>query len=127
MNKMRFMLDSNVVIEHLNKQLDIYVFLDRFPLCEVYINLVVEIESLAKPDMDKTAEAEARVILNRFKWAEIDKKTREIAVQIRRRKTLLLPDALIAASAITLNAAVLSNDPHLRDFQMAGYKALPCI
>jgi predicted nucleic acid-binding protein len=41
-------------------------------------------------------------------------------------KALLLPDALIAASAITLNATVLSNDPHLRDFQWAGYKALPC-
>jgi predicted nucleic acid-binding protein len=64
--------------------------------------------------------------LSRFKQAEIDKNTRETAIQIRRDKALLLPDALIAVSAIALNATVLSNDPHLRDFQRTGYKALPC-
>jgi hypothetical protein len=70
MTKPRFMLDSNVVIEHLNKQVDIYAFLDWFPLCEMYINLVVEIETLAKPDMNETAEAEVRTALGCFKWAE---------------------------------------------------------
>jgi predicted nucleic acid-binding protein len=40
---------------------------------------------------------------------------------------MFLPDALIAASAINLNATVLSNDPHLRDFQWEGYKARPIV
>jgi predicted nucleic acid-binding protein len=31
--------------------------------------------------------------------------------------------ALIAASAITLNATVLSNDSHLRDYKRSGYTA----
>jgi predicted nucleic acid-binding protein len=57
---------------------------------------------------------------------EIDKSVRETTVQIRRAKELRLPDALIAASAITLNATVLSNDPHLRDYQRAGYTARSC-
>ena len=38
-------------------------------------------------------------------------------------KELRLPDALIAASAIVLNATVLSNDSHLRDYQRPGYTA----
>jgi predicted nucleic acid-binding protein len=40
---------------------------------------------------------------------------------------MLLPDAIIAATAISLNATVLSNDPHLRDFQWEGYAALPVV
>jgi predicted nucleic acid-binding protein len=55
---------------------------------------------------------------------EIDKSICEVAIKIRRAKELRLPDALIAASAIILNATVLSNDSHLRDYKHIGYKAI---
>jgi len=125
MDRKRFLLDSNVLIDTLNHKLNLLAFLDNFPDCEICINLVVEIEVLAKPGMGEQEEADARALLDSLKWAEIDKGTREIAIQIRRAKELRLPDALIAASAITLNATVLSNDPHLRDYQRAGYTAQP--
>ena len=125
MEKNRFLLDSNVLIDTLNQKLNLLGFLNNFPDCEVYINLVVEIEVLAKSGMSEQEEAEVRALLDSFKWVEIGKSVREIAVQIRRTKELRLPDALIAASAITLNATVLSNDPHLRDYERTGYKALP--
>jgi len=121
MDKIRFMLDTNVIIDTLNNNLDLLAFLQSFPGCEVYINPVVAIEVLAKADMSENEEAAARALLDSFKWAEIDKTVCDIAVQIRRAKELRLPDALIAASAITLNAAVLSNDSHLRDYRRAGY------
>jgi predicted nucleic acid-binding protein len=127
MDKPRFMLDSNVIIDHLNSQLNLTTFLDQFPLCEVYINLVVEIEALAKPGMTMEEEVKTRAFLARFKRIEIDNPARDEAIRIRRNKVLLLPDALIAASAIILNATVLSNDPHLRDFQWPGYAARPCV
>jgi predicted nucleic acid-binding protein len=78
--------------------------------------------------MDAKEETEARALLDCFLWAEIDKPTRNEAVLIRRarNKPLRLPDALIAASSITLKAVVLSNDPHLRDYQWPGYTAQPC-
>ena len=63
MDKLRFMLDTNVIIDTLNNDLDLLAFLETFP------------------------------------------------------------DALIAASAITINATVLSNDSHLRDYQRSGYTA----
>jgi predicted nucleic acid-binding protein len=58
----------------------------------------------------------------------MDKPTRNEAIRIRRgnAKSVLLPDALIAANAISLNATVLSDDPHLRDFKWPGYTARPC-
>jgi predicted nucleic acid-binding protein len=103
------------------------MFLDTLPECEIYINPVVEIEVLAKSGMSEQEETAARGFLDSFKWVEIDKLTCEIAIQIRRAKELRLPDALIAASAIALNATVLSNDTHLRDYQRDGYMARPCV
>jgi predicted nucleic acid-binding protein len=123
MDTFRFMLDTNVVIDTFNRSLDLSVFLADFPNCEVYINPVVAIEVLAKAGMSEDEEAAARDLLDLFKWTEIDKAVCEIAVQIRRAKELRLPDALIAASAIILNATVLSNDSHLRDYQRSGYSA----
>jgi predicted nucleic acid-binding protein len=129
MDKPRFILDSNVLIDTLNHKLDLEAFLDGLPPdCELYINLVTEIEVLAKPGMDAKEEAEARSFLDGFLWAEIDKPTRDEAILIRRSKDkpLRLPDALIAASSVMLKAVVLSNDPHLRDYQWPGYAAQPC-
>jgi len=123
MDKIRFMLDTNVIIDTLNNDLDLLAFLETFPDCEIYINPVVAIEVLAKAGMIEDEEAAARALLDSFKWTEIDKAVCEVAVQIRRAKELRLPDALIAASAIILNATVLSNDSHLRDYQRSGYTA----
>ena len=123
MDTFRFMLDSNVVIDTLNDDFRLAAFMADFPNCEVFINPVVTIEVLAKAGMSEDAEAAARALLGSFVWTEIDKAVCEIAVQIRRAKELRLPDALIVASAIALNATVLSNDSHLLDYQRPGYTA----
>jgi predicted nucleic acid-binding protein len=104
-------------------------FLDTLPDCELYINPVVWVEILAKPDMTGDEEAEARALLSCFLWADIDASVLDETVLIRRAhpRSMLLPDALIAALAISLKAIVLSNDPHLRDFQREGYAAQPVV
>ncbi len=115
------MLDTNVIIDTLNNDFDLLMFLDAFPDCEIYINPIVAIEVLAKPNMNEHEETAARTLLDSFKWIEFDKQVCDIAVTIRRSKELRLPDALIAASAILIGATVLSNDYHLKDFQYLGY------
>ena len=124
MDKKRFILDTNVIIETLNNKLDLLAFLDTLGDCEIYINPIVAIEVLAKPGISRQEEDEARALLDFFIWAEIDKPTCETAIKIRRNRELRLPDALIAASAIILNATVLSNDPHLWDYKRIGYTAI---
>jgi predicted nucleic acid-binding protein len=123
MDKPRFVLDASVLIGYLNHNVDLFAFLEVQGECEVFTTLVSEIETLAKPDMTSEEETAVRAVLDCFERVEIDDTIRDLAVQIRRTKKLLLPDALIAASAISLNATVLSNDPHLRDYQRDGYKA----
>jgi predicted nucleic acid-binding protein len=122
-DKPRFVLDASVLIGSLNHKLDLFAFLQAQGECELFTTLISEIETLAKPGMTKEEETEALAVLGCFTRVEFDDTIRDLAVQIRRTKKLLLPDALIAASAILLNATVLSNDPHLRDYQRDGYKA----
>jgi predicted nucleic acid-binding protein len=129
MSKPRFILDSNILIDTLNHKLDLLAFLDALPDCELYINPVVWVETLAKPEMTGDEDAEARALLSWFLWADIDASVLDEVVLIRRAnpRTMLLPDAFIAASAISLKATVLSNDPHLLDFQREGYAAQPVV
>jgi predicted nucleic acid-binding protein len=77
--------------------------------------------------MTENEEAEARALLSWFLWADINASVLDETVLIRRTnpRAMLLPDALIAASAISLKATVLSNDPHLKDFRREGYAAQP--
>ena len=126
MDKPRFILDSNIFIDALNEKLDIFAAIATLSPCDVFISPVVEIETLAKAGMTAEEEAQGRMLLSGFKWAEIDRSVCEHAIAIRRSKKLLLPDALIAATALSLNATVISNDPHLRHFQWPGYSAISC-
>jgi predicted nucleic acid-binding protein len=127
MDKPRFMLDASVIIGHLNNKLDLFGFIEAQGECDVCFNLVSDIETLSKPGMSAEEAAAARLTLSRFKRMDIDAAACEIAVQIRRAKELLLPDALIAATAISRTATVLSNDPHLRDYRHPGYIAQPVL
>jgi predicted nucleic acid-binding protein len=122
-DKSRFVLDASVLIGHLNHTVDLWAFFEAQGECELFTTRITEIETLAKPGMTTEEEAEARAVLRCFTRVEIDDAIRDLTVQIRRTKKLLLPDAIIAATSISLNATVLSNDPHLRDYQWDGYKA----
>ncbi|MDR2746871.1 MAG: hypothetical protein LBB77_05425 [Treponema sp.] len=66
MDKSRFVLDSTVVINHLNKKLDIETFLDTMPGCERFASIVTEIETLSDPEMTEDEENAAREFLARL-------------------------------------------------------------
>jgi predicted nucleic acid-binding protein len=124
-NKPRFVLDSNIIISHLNHGLNIDDFFADKPNCEKCISVVTSIEALAKPDSTPEQLQDVRDLLARFIPIDIFGPVINETAVILRSKLLNFPDAIIAATAIMLNATVLSNDPHLRDFNWPGYTALP--
>jgi predicted nucleic acid-binding protein len=125
MNKSRFVLDSNIIISHLNRDLNIDSFFAHTPDCEKCISVITSIEALAKPDSTPEQLQDARNLLARFIQVDILGPIIDETALILRRKLLDFPDAIIAATAVMLNATVLSNDPHLRDFSWPGYAAQP--
>ena len=124
-NNIRFVLDSTVVINHLNKKLDIDAFFDTIPDCERFVSIVTEIETLSDPEMAEKEEKEAREFLAHFdSVVDIIPAIKEEAIKIRRAFRIKLPDAVIAATAIILDATLLSNDPHhTKKILWPGYRA----
>jgi predicted nucleic acid-binding protein len=121
MHKPRFMLDSCVIIKHLNHELNLEAFFAARGDNEKCISVITFIEVLSDPDMTADEEAAARDFLSGCVCLDITAEVREKAVLVRRfRKNMKLPDCIIAASAIVLNATLLSTDTHLLHLQWPG-------
>ncbi|MBI4830983.1 MAG: type II toxin-antitoxin system VapC family toxin [Candidatus Lindowbacteria bacterium] len=105
---MRAVLDTNAVI-YLQKGL----LAEALPVGEYFISVITEMELLSFHGLDESQ----RVWLNRFivdlEVIGIDSEVKRLAIELRRRHRLRLPDAIIAGSAITCNAVLLSNDQKL--------------
>jgi predicted nucleic acid-binding protein len=67
MDSPRLLVDSNILIDTLNRKVNLLVFLDTLPECETYINPIVWAETLAKPGMTGAHDAEARFLLSWFR------------------------------------------------------------
>jgi predicted nucleic acid-binding protein len=104
-------LDSNAIMLHINKKIDVDEVLSAYKNCERHISVIVELEVLSRPAMTSSEEAEARAFLDKCVIEDITNDVKKTTVALRRMKQMKLPDAIIAATAIVLNAPILSYDP----------------
>jgi predicted nucleic acid-binding protein len=69
---------------------------------------------LAYPNLTKQEECQIRLLLKkRFKVIPLSKKVGRNAILIRSQTRLRLPDAVIAATAVSIKASLVSGDSHL--------------
>jgi predicted nucleic acid-binding protein len=114
-----FVLDSTAVINHLNRIFDVDTFIANtapaaVKIVSIVTYIVTYIEALAKPGMTELDEQEALAFLASCKVEDISPAIRDETIALRRiNPQKKLPDCIIAATAIALQATLLSNDPHL--------------
>ncbi len=82
---------------------------------------MTEIELLSYPDFDTQAEQEIRDFLAQLTLIDLDEQIKTKVIQLRRQHTLKLPDAIIAATALTLNVPLFSNDLRLNRISDLDY------
>jgi predicted nucleic acid-binding protein len=82
-------------------------------------------EMLAKPGIAPDEEQKIREFLADMVVAPLDNSVEKIAVEIRRNTTIKLPDCIVAATAIALDAILLTDDHSLRKLVWPGLKTLP--
>jgi rRNA-processing protein FCF1 len=99
MGKPVVVLDSNIIMYHLNKELDLTAFLTAYPYCEKHISIVTEIEVLSKRHMTAAEEREAQAFLAGCVIEDISPAIKQEAIAIRRVWNLRLPDAAVRVSA----------------------------
>ena len=103
---MKALLDTNILIDYLNGVEEARTEIGRY--ANPMITPITWMEVMA--GARENEQAPVRSFLSRFSQVSIDSKIAEIAVAIRRRHRIRLPDAIIWASAQQENALLVSRN-----------------
>ena len=103
---MRLLLDTNPIILSLNNG---YFLSDNTYL----ISIITELELLSFSGLSHIDEESIRSILNQFEIIGLTNDVKEMAITIRRKYRLKLPDSIIVATAIVERAKLVTADKQL--------------
>ena len=107
---MKALLDTNILIDYLNGIYAAREEINRYETALISAITWMEVMVGVKDDEQKAV----RSFLSRFTQVGIDAEIAEIAVSIRRKTKIRLPDAIIWASAKRENALLVSRN--IKDF-----------
>ena len=105
---MRYVLDTNVVLYLLGGRLA-----EHLPEGEHFVSVITEMELLSYPKLKEADEKIIRDLLTDLTIVGLTGEVKEKAIALRRAHSLKLPDAIIAATALSLTAELLSRDDRL--------------
>ena len=110
---MRWLLDSNVLINGLaGLPHGVRVFREARsrPGVQVIYSAITRIEVLGFPNLSAEEEAAIRRLLSEFEEVAVTNAVIERTIEIRKSVRIKIPDALIAASAETAQAVVVTRN-----------------
>lgn len=108
MTEVLILLDTNVALYYLGNRLT-----DPLPVGKYFVSVITEMELLSYPNMSQDEELQVRDFLTKITVVEIENNIKKLAIAFRRNYRLKLPDAIVAATAKSLNATLLTNDRKL--------------
>ena len=124
MNGNRVVFDTCAVIKLLDPKYELPSLGINIDEAQLYTSVVVRMELLAKPELRSQEERTILAFLNAIVVAPLDSSVEKTAIEIRRSTKIKLPDCIVAATAITLNAILLTNDDHLLGLSWPSFKSL---
>jgi len=71
-------------------------------------------ELLSYPSLSEAALGQIRSFLSEITVVDLNEEVRDLAIDLRKAHRLKLPDAIVAATAISLNAQLMTNDAKLQ-------------
>lgn len=119
---MNSVLDTNAVLYFLAGRLR-----QPLPQANYYLSVITEIELLSYPLLKKEEETAIREFCNDVTIMGITDPIKNSAIALRRQHKLKLPDTLIVATALCLNAELLTNDIKLLNINGLMARPLPLI
>jgi len=113
MNGTNIVFDTCAVIKLLNRQYDMSSLGINVDDAKLLTSVIVRMELLSKPNLPTSEERHIREFLNDLIIVPLDEAVEQKAVEIRRATSAKLPDSIIAATAIVLDAFLLTDDAKL--------------
>ncbi len=110
----KFFLDTNIILYILGGDKVIATYLFEKIL---YTSIICEIELLSFPSITSTQETEIKNFLSEFKIIAIDQSVKDIAIKLRKKYNLKIPDLIIAATALELEIPLVTSD---KDFKLVN-------
>ena len=123
MTENRFVLDTNAVIFLTTKGNMIHPDLqDELNEADLFVSVISEIELFAKKELPPDEEENLRALLSdRITVIDLTNDIKKETIALRRNNKLKLPDCIVAATAVVLNAVLLTNDTELLRLAWPGY------
>ena len=101
-------LDTNILIYLLEGRLQ-----GELPTSGLCVSVITEIELLSYDQLTETQEVRIRDLIARLTVIGLTPQVKEAAIRLRKATRLTIPDAIIAATALSLNAELFTNDDRL--------------
>ena len=110
------LLDTNVVLYFLGGRIA-----NPLPSGQYFVSVITELELLSYPNLSSDEDTQIRDFLSKITVVGIESSIKALAIALRKQYRLRLPDAIIAATAQSLNATLFTNDVRLAN--LAGVNA----
>jgi len=108
MNGSNVLLDSNILIAISKNQDDLNNYLDNYN--KVFISIISYIEVLGYDFINKIEEEIILKILQNIETIDLNVEIADIAVKVRKKNKIKLPDSVIYATAVFLNAELMTKN-----------------
>jgi hypothetical protein len=107
----RYLLDTNAIINLLKDENANFIVKDREEV--FFVSIITEIELLCYKDLREEDEASIKELLNESCIININKKIKEKAIELKKKNTIKLPDAVICAAAFVSHLTLVTDDDRL--------------
>jgi len=111
MNGSEFVFDTNIFLYLQSGRQDLVRIFNE---SSVFISIISELELLGYKGLDERSEAELRKCLRSCFIVDIEGPIKQVAIDLRKKYQMKLPDAIVAATAIHLQIPLITAD---KDFE----------
>jgi len=122
MNGTNVVFDTCAVVKLLEKQYDLSAIVVNLNEARLFSSVIVRMELLSKRNIQDDEERNIQGFLDDLIIVPINEAIEKKAIEIRRATTVKLPDCIVAATSIILNAILLTDDHHLLNLSWPGLK-----
>jgi predicted nucleic acid-binding protein len=123
MNGTKLFFDTCAVINLLNQKYDLSSLGINIDEAQLLTSVIVRMELLSKRGMSNNEEMDILEFLDALTVIPLNETIEKKAIEIRRTVSIKLPDSIIAATSIILNAILLTDDKDLLNLSLPGLLA----
>jgi predicted nucleic acid-binding protein len=122
MNGTNLVFDTCAVVKLLDQKYELSSLGIDIDKVQLLTSVIVRMELLSKRNMSVNEEKDILEFLEGLTVIPINETIEKKAIEIRRATSVKLPDSIVAATSIVLNAVLLTDDKHLLGLSWSGLR-----